>query len=121
MIGYAYPLHPTEGYRLDLRCPVLLCDHCHRPIDKDSPGNLLWSPDDERQFHVHKGPLLPECAAAYRHVPRWQPIEDWLQQLQRNHAEPLHQPGGTDVLVPGLVPGTGDTFQVHRWDTGGAK
>lgn len=111
MIANVYPLHPERGYRLDLRCPVVVCDACGEVIDTDHPGNLLWGDEAGQSHHVHKA---RPCASAYDGVPLSQEIGQWLAQLVRNHDEPLDLPGGRDVTLPF----TGDTFRVTEWEAG---
>lgn len=88
MIDRACPQHPEEGYAMDLACPVILCDACGRVIDKDHPGNILWHfgrASDPR--HVHKGAcdraVDPKRNAASAE------IEEWVQQLAYNYANPI--------------------------------
>ncbi|WP_191564606.1 hypothetical protein [Janibacter melonis] len=108
MITNAYPLHPEKGYRLDLRCPVVVCDACGAVIDAAHPGNLLWG-DDEPAVHVHKDWT---CASGYRHLPHSQEMGTWLAQLARNHDDPLEVSGGREITMPA----TGDTFRVTDWE-----
>lgn len=105
MIASAYPLHPTEGYRLDLRCPVIVCDTCGAVIDADHPGNRLWDRGRGNRVasvHVHKG---RQCSAAFDHLRSSEEIGQWLARLVRNHDDPLEV----------TLPSTGDTFNVTEW------
>lgn len=112
MIANAYPLHPETGRRLDMRCPVIVCDSCGDVIDADHPGNLLWGDEADSAapgpFHVHKA---RPCAAPFDEVPLSQEIGDWLAQLVRNHDDPLEVPGGRDLDLF-----SGDTFRVTEWE-----
>lgn len=113
MIANAYPLHPKTGRRLDMRCPVIVCDSCGDVIDADRPGNLLWHHEPPLDgpagpFHVHKA---RECAAPFDEVPLSQEIGDWLAQLVRNHDDPLEVPGGQDLDLF-----SGDTVHVTEWE-----
>lgn len=88
MIQLMAPVHPTEGYTVDLVCPVVVCDVCAGVIDADRPGNVLWGPKvGSSQFHVHKGVcdrrIDPGSAlSSYE-------LGDWLQRLAHNYATPL--------------------------------
>lgn len=116
MLANVYPLHPQSGRRLDMRCPVVVCDACGTVIDADRPGNLLWHHEPPLDgpagpFHVHKARA---CAAPFDEVPLSQEIGTWLAQLVRNHDDPLEVPGGRDITLPY----TGDTFRVTEWEAG---
>ena len=90
MIEFVYPLHPQTGRRLDLSCPLILCDACRQQIDTAHPGNVLWKLDDEAQvWHAHKG----RCT---RHLDRVagehlmsREVSTWLAQLANNYERPL--------------------------------
>lgn len=109
MIRLSLPLDPKSGKRLDISCPVIVCDHCGRFIDKDHPGNLLWADGDPKQFHVHKA-----CDHAFKHVHLSRDIDEWLAQLANNYTNPLQRPGGIEVTLY-----SGSVFRVSRWELEG--
>jgi hypothetical protein len=89
VITLVYPVHPEKRYRLDLSCPVTLCDACGKPIDAEHPGLLSYTPDDRHHWHVHKGACdrAVEKAAGVDLLTR--ELDVWLNQLVNNYKSPL--------------------------------
>lgn len=109
MIRFALPLDPDTWDRLDLVCPVVVCDHCGEFIDKNRPGNVLWSPDKPEQRHAHQA-----CDQAFGDVPFSRDIGEWLGQLVGNYEHPLQRPEGVELRHE-----NGDTYLVTRWELEG--
>lgn len=103
MITSVRPIH-TDGFAFDLSCPVMLCDHCHLPIDIDHPGNVLYDPERGPMQHTHKG----ACDRAFDpHHRLWShEADDWLRQLAHNFANPL--------MGAELADSHGRTFRVRK-------
>ena len=117
MITRAYPVHPTKGYDMDLAAPVVVCDHCHKIISADDPGNILWYGDEPRRvWHDHKRcdwtfeKLLTD-AYPDRYTDSWD-LDGWIAQLAHNYADPLTRPRSLD-FEDGL--GGVETFHITRW------
>jgi hypothetical protein len=98
VITLVYPVHPKKRYRLDLSCPVILCDACGKPIDGAHPGLLSYTPDDRQHWHVHKGRCdrAVEKAAGVHLLTR--ELDTWLDQLVNNYQRPLI--GSTVAIGP---------------------
>jgi hypothetical protein len=86
MIRLVLPVHPTEGYGMDLTCPVVTCDACGQTIIEH--GNVLWNPEDDRDlFFTHKGACdrrLDPTSAFYSRE-----LGQWLRQLVNNFERSL--------------------------------
>ena len=94
MILFAFKVDQTKGYPGGLICPVLLCDHCGKPIEYT--GNMLYAMPEELPesdifyfrpvalYHVHK-----HCNRSFeRSLPDvrllWDSINDYLVQTLTN-------------------------------------
>lgn len=94
MITAVLPMHP-DGFAFDLSCPVMLCDHCHRPIDVAHPGNVLYDPERHGvTYHAHKGACDRALDPGYRMD--CAEADSWLSQLTHNFANPLADAELTD-------------------------
>ena len=87
MIQLAHPVHPTEGYSVDLSCPVVVCDVCREFIDSAHPGFLVWSASVP-PAHAHQGRCIRAAETRFGHLSA-RPVGEWLEQLARNYASPL--------------------------------
>lgn len=84
MITLVTPLN-ARGQGRDLLCPVVLCDLCDEPLDKEHPGDVLYDHCDQYvQQHVHRAccPTLPPGWS-------WRGMDEFLAQLVRNYDDPL--------------------------------
>lgn len=106
MIRFARPLDPETWDRLDVLCPVVVCDHCGEFIDKNRPGDVLWSPDKPEQYHVHQS-----CNDAFEHSPFASDIGEWLTRLAQHYDHPLLKPEGVELRHD-----DGSVYRVTRWE-----